>query len=397
MTPPHSAAEPNPAPCPRRAFVVVLDACGVGALPDAAAYGDAGTNTLAHLAEQAGGLRLPVLQRLGLGSIVPIEGVPPAEHPVLHGRLHAIGHGKDSTAGHWALMGIACPRPLPTYPDGFPPEVIALITEASGRQVICNRPYNGITVIEDFADEQLRSGALIVYTSQDSVLQIAAHEDVMATPELHDLCAIVRANLPEPHAIGRVIARPFRGGPGSFARTEGRKDLSLAPPGRSYLEAVHDAGVPVHAVGKAGPLLAGIGVDQQHPGATNATALANTGALIDTLERGLVFTNLVETDQLYGHRHDAAGFAGALEEIDAHAGRWLEAMRPDDMLILTADHGCDVTAPHTDHTREYVPLLASFAGHGSRRHDGPMADVGASVLRWFGGDDEPALPGTPFV
>jgi phosphopentomutase len=381
----------------RRAFVVVLDACGVGALPDADRYGDAGSNTLGHLARAAGGLELPALQRLGLGSIIEIEGVPPAAEPVLHGRLHATGFGKDSTAGHWELMGVVQHERPPTYPDGFPLEVMSVVSEASGRQIICNLPYNGIGAIDDFGAEHVGSGALIVYTSQDSVLQIAAHVDVVPVQELYAICASVRAALPPEHTVGRVIARPFTGATGAFARTDGRKDLSVPPPGRSYLELVQASGVPVHTVGKTGQLFSGIGVDVQHAGATNAVALAHTGELIDELDAGLVFTNLVETDQVYGHRHDVAGFARALREIDDEVARWLERLREDDLLVLTADHGCDVTAPHTDHTREYVPLLARFAGHGGRRHDGPMSDAGASVLAWLAGEQAAELPGRSFL
>ena len=377
--------------------MVVLDACGVGALPDAADYGDAGTNTLGHLASAAGGLSLPVMQRLGLGSIISLEGVPPAEQPVLHGQLGALGPGKDSTAGHWGLMGVACKTPLVTYPDGFPPAVLDVVRRAAGRSVICNLPYNGIDVIDDFGEEHMRIGSLIVYTSQDSVLQIAAHDDVVATDDLYEICARVRSSLPAQHAVGRVIARPFTGKPGHFERTDGRRDLSLPPPSRSYLNECQDAGVPVHSVGKVGQLFAGDGIDVQHPGATNARAMALTTELIATLGEGLVFTNLVETDQVYGHRHDVEGFTRALAEIDAQVGQWLQALRIGDMLVLTADHGCDVTAEHTDHTREYVPLLAVFAGHGSRRHDGSLADVGASVLTWLTGAGCPSLPGDSFV
>lgn len=381
----------------KRAFVVVLDACGVGALPDAADYGDAGTNTLGHLALAAGGLSLPAMGRLGLGSILDLQGVPPARAPVLHGRLHAIGYGKDSGTGHWGLMGVACNRPQATFPDGFPPEIVAVVRQASGRDVICNRPYNGLDAIEDYGAEHLRSGALILYTSQDSVLQIAAHEDVVPPATLYDICARVRTQTTGEHAIGRVIARPFRGADERFVRTDGRRDLSLAPPSRSYLEELRDAGAPVHSVGKVGQLFAGVGIDVQHPGSTSALALAHTGELLETLEHGLVFTNLIDTDQVHGHRHDVLGFARALREIDAHVDRWLSALREDDMLVLTADHGCDVTAAHTDHTREYAPLLAAFEGHGSRRHDGPLADVGASALMWLTGRSAPDLPGASFV
>lgn len=381
----------------RRAFVVVLDACGVGALPDAAAYGDAGTNTLGHLASAAGGLRLPALSRLGLGSVIPLAGVPPSDAPVLHGRLRAIGPGKDSTAGHWGLMGVSTGRPLPTYPDGFPREIVEIVSSASGREVICNRPCNGIEAIERCGAEHLDSGALIVYTSQDSVLQIAAHVDVVGAQELYSICASVRDALPDGEAVGRVIARPFTGSPGRWARTDGRRDFSIVPPGRSYLEELHDAGVEVHSVGKVGQLFAGVGIDVQHPGATNAVALSETTELIRALPAGLVFTNLVETDQVYGHRHDVPGFHRALQEIDARVGEWTELLGSDDLLVLTADHGCDPTAPHTDHTREYAPLLARFEGHGSRRHDGSLADVGASVLAWLTGAEASALPGAAFV
>jgi phosphopentomutase len=380
-----------------RAFVVVLDACGVGALPDAADYGDEGTNTLAALAREAGGLKLPTLERLGLGSIVGLEGVAPASEPVLHGRLAPLGPGKDSTAGHWELMGVVMPRPLPTYPEGFPDEVISLVVAASGHQVICNRPYNGIDAIEDFGAEHVQTGALIVYTSQDSVLQIAAHERLLDAERLYEICARVRGELPREHRVGRVIARPFTGSDGVFRRTEGRRDFSLAPPTRSYLDELRTAAVPVHTVGKVGELFAGVGVDVQHPGATNERALAETTELLRTLEHGLVFTNLVETDQVYGHRHDVEGFHRALQRIDAKVADWLSLLGERDLLVLSADHGCDVTAPHTDHTREYAPLLAVFDGHGSRRHDGALADVGASALRWLAGRDAPMLPGEPFV
>jgi phosphopentomutase len=377
--------------------VVVLDACGVGALPDADLYGDAGTNTLGHLAREAGGLSLPALERLGLGSVLALEGVPPATAPVLHGRLHPLGPGKDSTTGHWELMGVVTPAPLPTYPVGFPPEVIATVTKASGRGVVCNRPYNGIGAIDDFGAEHVRTGDLIVYTSQDSVLQIAAHVDVVPPESLYEICAQVRAALDDEHAVGRVIARPFTGAEGRFERTDGRHDYSIAPPGRSYLEELAGAGVEVHSVGKVGQLFCGIGVAVQHPGATNARALAETTALMRSLRAGFVFTNLVETDQVYGHRHDVVGFAAARGDIDAVVGEWLGLLAPDDLLVLTADHGCDVTSPRTDHTREYAPLLAVFEGHRSRRHDGPLADVGASVLRWLTGRDAPALPGDAFI
>lgn len=378
--------------------MVVLDACGVGELPDSAEYGDAGANTLGHLAQAAGGLELPTLGRLGLGSILPLAGVPPAPAPVLHGRLHPLGAGKDSTAGHWELMGVVSATSPPTYADGFPPAVVEIVRAATGgRELLCNRPYNGLEAIDDYGAEHLRTGAPIVYTSQDSVLQIAGHEDVFPPDELYDACVRVRAELPAEHAVGRVIARPFRGSPGAFERTEGRRDWTLAPPSRSYLEEVQARGSEVHAVGKVGQLFSGAGIDAEHPGATNAGALEATEDLMRSLPAGLVFTNLIETDQVYGHRHDVDGFHAALRDIDASVACWLELQRPGDLLVLTADHGCDVTAPHTDHTREHAPVLAVFAGHGSRRHDGPLADVGASVLKWLTGERAHELPGSSFL
>jgi phosphopentomutase len=413
-------------PPTRRAIVIVLDACGVGALPDAADYGDEGANTLLHLAEAVGGLSLPTLTSLGLGNIAALPGVPAAPRPAVHGRLHPLGPGKDSTAGHWELMGMVLERALPVYPDGFPPEVIERLIAAMGRPVICNRPYNGIAAVGDFGEEHLRTGALILYTSQDSVLQLAAHAERVPLDDLYTACAAARASMTGEHAVGRVIARPFSGRAGSFQRTEGRRDFALPPPGRGYLEELGDAGVQVHGVGKISDLFAGVGVSESHPGATNAQALHSTGLLMDELERGMVFVNLIDTDQVYGHRKDVHGFHRALQEIDAWLAHRLPRLRDGDLLILTADHGVDPAHPGTDHTREYSPLLAvrgeSVSSHlpiedaplGIRgdappdggeepvpahpgRHDGALADVGATVLDWLTGRRAAELPGKPFL
>jgi phosphopentomutase len=381
----------------RRAAVIVLDACGVGALPDASDYGDAGSNTLGHLAEQAGGLELPTLQRLGLGSILPLVGVPPAVSPVVHGRLAPLGPGKESTTGHWELMGVVPRHALPTYPAGFPPEVVAALEEATGRRFCCNRPYSGTEVIEDFGPHHLATGELILYTSADSVLQLAAHVDVLDEPGLYKVCEAARAVMTGEHNVGRVIARPFDGEPASFRRREGRRDYAAPPPGRSYLEELQDAGVAVHGVGKIHDLFAGVGIDAKHEGATNAKGIASITELLRTLEVGFLFANLVETDQVYGHRHDVEGFHVALRAIDAAVGEWLDLLGGEDLLVLTADHGVDPLAAHTDHTREYAPLLAVFSAHGGRRHDGLLADVGASVMRWLTGREAPDLPGEAFV
>jgi phosphopentomutase len=391
----------------RRAIVLVIDACGVGALPDAAGYGDEGTNTLAHVAEAVEGLELPTLQSLGLGSIVPLRGVPAAADPAIHGRLHPLGSGKDSITGHWELMGVVLERALPTYPRGFPPEAIARLVAATGHEFIGNRPYNGIAAIEELGPEHLRSGALILYTSQDSVLQLAAHVERVAESELYRACAAARAAMTGQHAVGRVIARPFTGREGAFRRTEGRRDFSLRPSGRSYLEELEDAGLEVHGVGKIGDLFAGVGLTRSHPGSSNARALESVAALLGELERGLVFVNLIETDQLYGHRKDVRGFGRSLLEVDRGLAQLLAGMEEDDLLIVTADHGVDPAHPGSDHTREYAPLLAvtgamarrrTAGGRlGGARHDGPLADVGASVLRWLTGHDAGELPGAAFV
>jgi phosphopentomutase len=380
-----------------RATVIVMDACGVGELPDAADYGDAGANTLGHLSERVGGLQLPTLGELGLGSIIPLQGVPPADHPVVHGRLHPLGPGKESTTGHWELMGVVPQHALPTYPDGFPPDVIARLEEATGLRFCCNRPYSGTEVIEDFGRHHLETGEVILYTSADSVLQLAAHVDVLSEPDLYAACRAAREVMTGENAVGRVIARPFEGEPGSFRRREGRRDFAAPPPGRSYLEEIQDAGLEVHAVGKIRDLFAGVGITEMHEGATNAKGIVSTTRLLEELEDGLIFVNLVETDQVYGHRHDVEGFHEALKEIDAAVARWLGLLRDDDLLVLTADHGVDPNVDHTDHTREYAPLLARFAGGDGRRHDGPLSDVGASVLRWLTGRDAPDLPGKPFL
>jgi len=382
----------------RRATVVVLDACGVGALPDAASYpGDIGSNTFVHLAEQVGGLPLPTLERLGLGSIVPIPGVPPADAPAVHGRLRPLGPGKESVTGHWELMGVVPERALPTYPGGFPAGVVAALQDVTGMRFCCNRPFSGTEVIEAYGEHHLATGEAILYTSADSVLQIATHVARVPEPELWLACEAARQVMSGEHAVGRVIARPFEGEPGTFHRREGRRDFSVVPPARSYLQELQAAGAPVHGVGKIHDLFAGVGIDVKHPGATNATGIQTTTRLLRELPFGLIFVNLVETDQLYGHRHDVEGFRDALITIDGAVAQWLTLMRDEDLLIVTADHGVDPTAPHTDHTREYAPLLATWRDVAGRRHDGLLADVGASALAWITGRRAPALPGTSFV
>jgi len=275
--------------------------------------------------------------------------------------------------------------------------VLAALEEATGRRFCCNRPYSGTEVIEDYGPHHVATGELILYTSADSVLQLAAHVDVLDEPGLYRACEAAREVMTGEHNVGRVIARPFDGEPGRFRRREGRRDYAAPPPGRSYLEELRDAGVTVHGVGKIRDLFAGVGIDVKHEGATNAKGIASITELLRSLESGLIFANLVETDQVYGHRHDVEGFHAALRSIDAAVSEWLGLLGREDLLVLTADHGVDPLAPHTDHTREYAPLLAVFPGHDGRRHDGLLSDVGASAMRWLTGRDVPAFPGTAFV
>ncbi len=387
--------------------MLVIDACGAGALPDAADYGDEGTNTLSHLAQAAGGLRLPVMQALGLGSILDIDGVPPSPGPAIHGRLAPLGPGKDSITGHWELMGVSLPAALPTYPEGFPEPLVRRLEKAIGREMICNRPDNGLAAIEHYGAEHLRSGALILYTSQDSVLQLAGHVEVIGEAELYEACERARELMSGSDGVGRVIARPFTGRPGAFERTPGRRDFSLAPPGPSYLEEIERAGLPVTGVGKIGDLFARRGISATLPGVSNEQALESVAALAGSMPAGFAFANLIETDQRYGHRKDVEGFARALEQIDERVGELVAALGEGDLLIVTADHGVDPLHPGTDHTREHAPLLAltgamaragaAGGSYGGRRHDGPMADVGASVLWWLTGGAAPALPGRSFL
>jgi phosphopentomutase len=368
----------------RRAVVLVLDGVGAGAAVDADRFGDAGADTLGHVAAAVGGLRLPALERLGLGAIAPLAGVAVPERPAaLVGRLAERSAAKDTTTGHWELMGCRTDVAPPTYPGGFPPEVMDAFAAAIGRGWLCNAPASGTQVLEDFGAEHLRTGDPIVYTSGDSVFQVAAHEEVMSREELYAACAAARAILAGPHAVSRVIARPFGGRLGAFARDAGgRKDLSLPPSGPTALDRLTDAGVPVHGVGKIAQVFAGRGVAGDHPTAGNAEGMAAVVTLLGELEAGLVFANLIDFDQLYGHRNDVEGFAACLEELDAALPALLDALRPGDLLAITADHGNDPTIPSTDHNREWVPLLVHVAGWdpAGARWVGEYGDLGQTVL-----------------
>ncbi len=366
--------------------MIVLDAVGAGELPDAAAYGDVGSSTLANVALAVGGLALPNLGALGLGNVLPLAGCPPFPGaPSAAGRLRERSQGKDTTTGHWELMGIITEVAMPTYPNGFPADVIERFSAATGRGVIGNVAASGTEIILRLGEEHQRTGAWIVYTSADSVFQIAAHEETVPIAELYAACAIARAQLTGEHAVGRVIARPFEGAPGAYARTSRRHDFSLEPPRPNYLTRIRDAGGSVIGVGKIGDVFAGLDVDRSLPTSSNAEGIAVTADLIREAEEGLIFVNLVETDMTYGHRNDPDGFHRCLQQFDDALPALLAGLGEDDLLIITSDHGCDPTTPSTDHSREHALLLAHSPGRsGGRRHDGYFSDVGATVAAWLG-------------
>src|SRR5438876_248320 len=371
-----------------RACVIVLDAVGAGELPDAADYGDEGSDTLGNVARAVGGFDLPNLEALGLGNVGPLAGCPPQPGaPAVAGRLLERSKGKDTTAGHWELMGVVTPTPFPTYPQGFPHDVIDPFMHRTGRGVLGNKPASGTEIIQELGEEHERTGKWIVYTSADSVFQIAAHEETIPLEELYAACRIAREILTGKHAVGRVIARPFTGEPGNYERTPNRHDFSLEPRRPNYLTLVREAGKQVHGVGKIPDIFAGQDIDESRPTKSNVEGTQQTEALLQELDEGLIFVNLVETDMLWGHRNDPVNFHRCLQDFDRRLPDLLEAMRPGDLLILTSDHGCDPTTPSTDHSREYALLLAYVAGKNAagRIHDGEFADVGATVNRWLGG------------
>src|SRR3989440_9750255 len=371
-----------------RACVIVLDAVGAGELPDADQYGDEGSNTLANVAKAVGGLDLPTLEALGLGNVEPLEGCPPQPGaPAVAGRLVERSKGKDTTTGHWELMGIVTAQPFPTYPHGFPHDVIDPVMHRTGRGVLGNKPASGTEIIQELGEEHQETGRWIVYTSADSVFQIAAHEETVPLDELYEACRIAREILTGKHAVGRVIARPFTGEPGNYERTPNRHDFSLEPRRPNYLTLVRDAGMKVHGVGKISDIFAGCDIDESHPTKSNGEGIQQTERLLRELDRGLVFTNLVETDMLWGHRNDPVNFHRCLQDFDRRLPDLLDAMLPGDLLILTSDHGCDPTTPSTDHSREHALLLAYVQGKNAdgRVHEGEFADVGATVNAWLGG------------
>jgi phosphopentomutase len=369
----------------RRAVILVLDGVGIGAAADAAAYGDVGSDTLGNLSRVRGGLSLPNLGEAGLGNIAPLTGIPAVAAPDgAWGSLRPASAGKDSTTGHWEIAGLHLERPFPTYPRGFPTEVLAAFSAATGRPVIGNVAASGTEIIDRFGEEHERTGAWIVYTSADSVFQIAAHEGTVPLAELYAACESARALLRAPHDVSRVIARPFVGTAGAYERTKNRRDYSLAPPGETLLDALAAAGVPRAGVGKVDDLFAGRSLRSRHT-ADNAEGIALVMEWLRGAQGGLLFANLVDFDTLYGHRGDAVGFERALREFDDALPAIRAALREDDLLFITADHGNDPTTGSSDHARENVPLLAL----GTAVRPGPLgsratfSDLGATVAEWL--------------
>ncbi len=380
----------------RRIFLIVLDSFGVGELPDAAQFGDAGSHTLRSCAAQKE-FDVPHMQSLGLFNIDGVGVGTPVSAPVgAFGKCAELSKGKDTTTGHWEIAGLISKQAMPTYPNGFPPEIIAAFEAQTGRRVLCNQPYSGTAVIADFGNQHMESGDLIVYTSADSVFQIAAHEAVVPPEQLYQYCRIARRILQGEHAVGRVIARPFTGD-WPFTRTARRHDFSLTPPGDTMLDVLQNAGLDVIGVGKIYDIFAGKGLRSALPTTGNADGMAKTADLLKTDFHGLCFVNLVDFDMLYGHRNDAPGYAQALTEFDRWLGTFLPKLGENDLLMITADHGCDPLTESTDHSREYIPLLV----YGKQVQPCNLgirctyADIGKTVCEIFGVSN--ILAGTSFL
>jgi len=370
----------------KRAVIIILDGVGIGAAPDAEAYGDAGSDTLGNLARACGGLALPRLERFGLGNIKDLEGVSSrGDAAGAWGTMRPASAGKDSIAGHWEIAGIHLERPFPTFPNGFPAKVIERFTRETGRGVIGNIVASGTEVIDRYGDEHRATGSWIVYTSADSVFQVAAHEGVVPLEELYRACDTARTMLVPPHDVSRVIARPFTGESGAYQRTPNRRDYSIQPAGETLLDALETAGISRAGVGKVDDLFGGRSIRARHT-ASNREGIRLITDWLSSSESGLLFANLVDFDQLFGHRNDAPGFYGALREFDAALPSITSHLKEDDLLFITADHGNDPTTPSTDHARENVPLLAGgmrvVPGNLGERET--FSDLGATVAEWFG-------------
>lgn len=373
----------------KRVILIILDSVGIGAMEDAGDYGDWGTNTLRSVFHSPR-FHMPNMQRLGLFNIDGIDYAEGAAGPPpgAYARMKEASKGKDTTIGHWEIAGLISRKPLPVFPDGFPKEIMEEFSRMTGRGYLCNRPYSGTEVIKDFGAEHLRTGSLIVYTSADSVFQIAAHEDIIALEELYQYCRDARALLTGEYGVGRVIARPFIGTSGAFRRTAGRHDFSLEPQGSTMLTALKDAGLDVIGVGKIHDIFAGKGLTAYTYTKDNSEGIARTLEYMDTDFTGLLFTNLVDYDMIYGHRNDIDGYAEALSHFDAQLPAILNKLRDEDLLVISADHGCDPGyTVSTDHSREYVPLIMTgkaIAGRGNLGTRETFADIGATILDYCG-------------
>jgi phosphopentomutase len=383
----------------KRAILVVLDGVGAGANPDAHAYGDEGASSLEHCAQAVGGLELPNLGRAGLGNITPILGTPPTDNALgSYGRMAEAATGKDSTTGHWEMTGVVLHKPLPTYPHGFPRELVEQFEKAIGREVLGNKAASGTEIIKELGEEHVRTGRPILYTSADSVFQLAAHQDVIPLEELYHMCKIARNMLTGDNAVGRVIARPFTGTPGNFKRTEHRRDFSLAPLGTTLLDVLKESGREVIGLGKIEDLFAGRGLTQRDHTETNKDGMAETLRWLERDFTGLLFVNLVEFDMLWGHRRDSQGYAQALRDVDSWFAQVQQAMQPGDAIFFTADHGVDPTYRGSDHTREHVPLLVygkpvrAGVNLGVRS---TFADLGQTIAQAF--SVTPLVAGTSFA
>ena len=344
----------------KKAVLIVVDSCGVGALPDAKDFGDEGVNTISNLAKATGGVNLPNMEKMGLGNITDIEGVSKVDNAIgYYGKSMEKSKAKDTTTGHWEIAGLISKKPFNTYPNGFPQKTIEAIEKMSGRKVVCNKPYSGTEVIDDYADEQLKNGSLIVYTSADSVLQIAAHEEIISIEELYKICEKSLEICNQLSPVARVIARPYLGEKGNYKRTERRHDYSVPPSGETMLDRISKNNLPVIGIGKTSDIFAGVGItENRKTNKNNLDGIEKTIKAIKEIESGLIFTNLVDFDMLYGHRRDAKGYKNALEEFDKYIPEMIENLNEDDLFIITADHGCDPTYKGSDHTREYIPILA---------------------------------------
>ena len=372
----------------KRVILIVLDSVGIGEMPDAHLYGDKGSNTLGNIALQMDGLSLPNLAEIGLGHIAEIKGVSKCPNPKgSFGKMAERSPGKDTTTGHWELAGVVLEKAFPTFPNGFPAGFLEEFESRIGRGVIGNEVASGTEIIQRLGQEHLQTGKPIVYTSADSVFQVAAHEDIIPVPELMNICQIAREMLVGDMRVGRVIARPFIGKSGTFTRTTNRHDFAIEPPHKILTEHVEESGLKVYAVGKIKDIYAAKGISEHVPTKSNMEAVDKTLAYMRTAESGLIMSNLVDFDMLFGHRNDAEGYAKALEAFDSRIPELISSMTEDDMLIITADHGCDPTTPSTDHSREYVPLLV-YGPNLKRGVDlglrSSFSDVGASIIEYLG-------------